>query len=122
MTPERDAPQTPAHDTIWWPISATHVCASVGPRGIIHAVTMVAALAARTNGGQHAITVCGVHRNLLAHRTIDHSNGRDGLTIATWPPPIIDRCTDCAQRLGTRNTATGSRHWQQLVDTPETGP
>lgn len=102
-------------------MTAAYVCASAGPRGIVHAVALTEALRARNTGGMCATTICGVGRSLVAHRVVSADGEVDDVAVATWPPPVADRCAECAARLGTRNAALGSAHWQGLMDSPKPG-
>ena len=100
----------------WIPLSSPHLSACQSSRSRIHAVTAAESRVTRPGGWRR--TVCGLDARLIAHQS---ASVRDMTIIATWPPPITDRCTDCAQATGVGNCQQkGSHHWQNLTTTEKT--
>lgn len=88
---------------VFWPVSASHVCGGLSARSTIHAVVLVDAVASdRASASGLPRSVCGsdVFPIVL-------SNG----VVPSWPPPVEVRCSDCADRLGTRGRRAGSPMW-----------
>lgn len=66
-----------------------------------------------------ARALCGVDARPIVHRIGD----TDDVMVADWPPPVIDRCPDCARLTGIGGRLRkGSRHWQNLIPEPVTPP
>lgn len=58
-------------------------------------------------------TLCGVDAKLIGHGLIGRP---DDVMIADWPPPVLDRCPDCARLTGVDGRQrNGSAHWQKVV-------
>lgn len=102
--------------SVYWPIPIDHIALSLSPRGIIHAsADPPFKIMSGPAGEKRTIvrTVCGIDAYAVAHSIIGQP---DAVCIAPWPPPKLDRCTDCERILGKRLPVAGCDHWQQLVD------
>lgn len=94
------------------PITVDHVCLALTAHTTIHA-SQDTPLGVAHRKRPEARTVCGSDAFPLTHRVVDHP---DQSVYATWPPPIEDRCVDCARILGLDGRQRrGCKQWQGLV-------
>lgn len=101
------------------PILADRLCASLTSHSTIHA-SLLAPIPCGSSRLAHGevMTLCGSHAFIVAHAT----TGLEHAIAATWPPPILDRCEDCARLTGIgRRQQKGSAHWTGL-STPTPTP
>lgn len=100
---------------LFYPVTSEHICLSLTRRSVVHASAVRPFRAAdefRQRGAVRAL--CGVDALPTWHGVAGHPGDA---VVATWPPPVIDRCLDCARITGVGGRQRkGSRYWQDLVD------
>ena len=100
--------------SVFCPLTCDYVCVAQSPRARIHAAKR------RWSGTWPDVTLGPVLRTVcnldgfVAAPPIDGS--RDSI-VAEWPPPITDRCEDCARLTGIGGKQrTGCGYWRDVVD------
>jgi hypothetical protein len=105
--------------SLFVPIGADRICLALTVRTVVHAsaqppAALLTALSLSTVRPAFR-TVCGSDAFIVAHAA--HLRPGSGVA-AEWPPPVDQRCTDCADLLGLgRREANGCYHWRSLVRT-----
>lgn len=95
--------------SVWLPLTVKHVCAAQSPRSRLHAVETVVAM--RTRKDPVHRTVCGLDARFAGGHDLDGAG-----MVAPWPPPIEDRCVDCARLTGVGGRQrAGDRWWHPVV-------
>lgn len=91
----------------FWALAHEYHCAVIAPRATVHAI--------RWRPPYRSL--CGVDVKPFGVETrTTNTDIVDGLIIP-WPPPLIDRCPDCAEITGIgRRLPKGSPSWRLHID------